>query len=192
MNHFFLGMSVTGKLSGPPIWHPYKSQNGELLNLAFEYSDVIWPWSGYLAIYITVSEEGQAFEGIAQGHISLTVESPVDESDQEPKKSHLKLPLRVKIIPTPPRSKRILWDQYHNLRYPSGYIPRDKLKEHTDPLDWNADHIHTNFRDLYSHLRSSGYFIEVLGNPLTCFDASQYGTLLIVDAEEEYFTEEIG
>ena len=104
----------------------------------------------------------------------------------------MKLPLRVKIIPTPPRSKRILWDQYHNLRYPSGYIPRDKLKEHTDPLDWNADHIHTNFRDLYSHLRSSGYFVEVLGNPLTCFDASQYGTLLIVDAEEEYFTEEIG
>ena len=104
----------------------------------------------------------------------------------------MKLPLRVKIIPTPPRSKRILWDQYHNLRYPSGYIPRDKLKEHTDPLDWNADHIHTNFRDLYSHLRSSGYFLEVLGHPLTCFDASNYGTLLIVDAEEEYFTEEIG
>ena len=82
---------------------------------------------------------------------------------------------RVKIIPTPPRSKRILWDQYHNLRYPSGYIPRDKLKEQTDPLDWNADHIHTNFRDLYGHLRSSGYFVEVLGSPFTCFDAANYG-----------------
>ena len=81
----------------------------------------------------------------------------------------------MKIIPTPSRSKRILWDQYHNLRYPSGYIPRDKLKEQTDPLDWNADHIHTNFRDLYSHLRSSGYFVEVLGQPFTCFDASNYG-----------------
>ena len=80
--------------------------------------------------------------------------------DKEPKRSHLKLPLRVKIIPTPPRSKRILWDQYHNLRYPSGYIPRDKLKEHTDPLDWNADHIHTNFRDLYTHLRSSGKVLK--------------------------------
>ena len=33
--------------------------------------------------------------------------------------------------------------------------------------------------------------MEVLGQPLTCFDASQYGTLLLVDAEEEYFTEEI-
>ena len=43
-------------------------------------------------------------------------------------------------------SKRILWDQYHNLRYPPGYFPRDNLKVKNDPLDWNADHIHTNFK----------------------------------------------
>jgi membrane-bound transcription factor site-1 protease len=74
----------------------------------------------------------------------------------------------------------------------------------------NADHIHTNFRDMYLHLRSKGYYIEVLGAPYTCFDASQYGwllleiwlaltlvnlafigTLLLVDSEEEFFSEEI-
>ena len=55
----------------------------------------------------------------------------------------------------------------------------------------NGDHIHTNFRDMYQHLRSMGYFVEVLGAPITCFDASQYGTLLLVDSEEEYFPEEI-
>ena len=27
----------------------------------------------------------------------------------------------------------------------------------------NGDHIHTNFRDMYLHLRANGYFIEVLG-----------------------------
>jgi len=27
----------------------------------------------------------------------------------------------------------------------------------------NGDHIHTNFRDMYLHLRFNGYFIEVLG-----------------------------
>lgn len=27
----------------------------------------------------------------------------------------------------------------------------------------NADHIHTNYRDLYHYLRKKGYFIEVLG-----------------------------
>ena len=39
----------------------------------------------------------------------------------------------------------------------------------------NGDHIHTNFKEMYSSLRDMGYFIEVLGAPLTCFDASQYG-----------------
>ena len=55
----------------------------------------------------------------------------------------------------------------------------------------NGDHIHTNFRDMYASLRSNGYFVEVLGSPLTCFDASQYGALLIVDSEEEFFPEEV-
>ena len=44
---------------------------------------------------------------------------------------------------------------------------------------------------MYASLRSSGYFVEVLGSPLTCFDASGYGALLIVDSEEEFFPEEI-
>lgn len=44
---------------------------------------------------------------------------------------------------------------------------------------------------MYNHLRSQGYFIEVLGQPFTCFDARQYGTLLIVDSEEEFFKEEM-
>ena len=47
--------------------------------LAFEYSDLIWPWSGYLAVYVMVSEQGKNFEGIAQGHISLVIESPMEE-----------------------------------------------------------------------------------------------------------------
>lgn len=36
-----------------------------------------------------------------------------------------------------------------------------------------------------------GYYVDVLGTPFTCFDAEQYGTLVIVDPEEEYFPEEI-
>ena len=35
------------------------------------------------------------------------------------------------------------------------------------------------------------YLFQVLGQPYTCFDASQYGTLLIVDPEEEFHAEEI-
>lgn len=44
---------------------------------------------------------------------------------------------------------------------------------------------------MYQHLRSNGYYVEVLGEPITCFDAKQYGTLLIVDPEEEFFPDEI-
>lgn len=40
-------------------------------------------------------------------------------------------------------------------------------------------------------MRRSGYYIEVLGEPYTCFNASNYGALLVIDPEEEYFAEEI-
>lgn len=139
---------------------------------------------------VAVNELGEHFEGLAEGHITLTVQSP-GLNDNDPRNSTVSFYLRVKIIPRPPRQKRILWDQYHSLRYPPGYLPRDNLKMKSDPLDWRADHIHTNFRDMYTHLRNAGYYIEVLGEPYTCFNASNYGTLLIVDPEEEYFTAEI-
>lgn len=70
---------------------------------------------------------------------------------------------RAKIISQPPSHRRIVWDQFHSLCYPPGYFPRDNLEIKGDPLDWNADHIHTNFKDLYQNLRNLGYYIEVLG-----------------------------
>lgn len=138
-----------------------------------------------------VNELGEKFEGLAQGHITLTVQSPAGIGETEPRNSTVSFLIRVKIISKPPRQKRILWDQYHSLRYPPGYLPRDNLKMKSDPLDWRADHIHTNFKDMYTHLRNAGYYVEVLGEPYTCFNASNYGTLLIVDPEEEYFDSEI-
>jgi membrane-bound transcription factor site-1 protease len=40
-------------------------------------------------------------------------------------------------------------------------------------------------------LREQGYFVEVLGHPYTCFNATHYGTLLIVDPEDEFFPAEL-
>ncbi|XP_031630822.1 membrane-bound transcription factor site-1 protease isoform X2 [Contarinia nasturtii] len=184
------GMGVTGRLINKPTWHPYILQNGNLLNVSITYSEVLWPWSGWIGVRIAVNELGEKFEGIAQGHITLTVQSP-GANDKELRNSTVSFYIRVKVIPRPPRQKRILWDQYHSLRYPPGYLPRDNLKMKSDPLDWRADHIHTNFRDMYIHLRNAGYYVEVLGEPFTCFNATNYGTLLIVDPEEEYFNTEI-
>uniref|UniRef100_A0A6Q2X6K8 Membrane-bound transcription factor site-1 protease n=1 Tax=Esox lucius TaxID=8010 RepID=A0A6Q2X6K8_ESOLU len=168
-------------------------KNGDHIDVAVSYSPVLWPWAGYLAVSISVAKKAASWEGVAQGHVMVTVASPSGNDSEVGGEmtSTVKLPVKVKIVATPPRSKRVLWDQYHNLRYPPGYFPRDNLRMKNDPLDWNGDHIHTNFRDMYQHLRSMGYFVEVLGAPITCFDASQYGTLMMVDSEEEYFPEEI-
>ncbi|XP_055385918.1 membrane-bound transcription factor site-1 protease isoform X2 [Condylostylus longicornis] len=185
------GMGVTGRVINKPTWHPYITQYGHLLNVSVTYSEFLWPWSGWMAVHIVVNENGLNFEGLAQGHITLTVQSHSGPDEIEARNSTVSFPIRVKIIPKPPRHKRILWDQYHSLRYPPGYLPRDNLKIKSDPLDWRADHIHTNFKDMYTHLRNAGYYIEVLGQPYTCFNASNYGTLLIVDPEEEFFDEEI-
>jgi membrane-bound transcription factor site-1 protease len=185
------GMGVTGRIVTRPIWQPYLPNNGEYLDVSFSYSSTLWPWSGYLAITLSVTKDAIGYSGEARGHVLVTVSSAPTQPGREDQVSVVKFPIRVMIAPTPPRSKRILWDQFHNLRYPSGYFPRDNLKMKNDPLDWNGDHIHTNFKDMYSYLRSKGFYVEVLGAPLTCFDATQYGVLMIVDSEEEFFPEEI-
>ncbi|KAK2147562.1 hypothetical protein LSH36_547g03036 [Paralvinella palmiformis] len=139
------GMGVTGKIIDKPQWQPFVPQFGAHIEVAFQHSTSLWPWSGYLAVSISVSKQAAQWEGIAQGQIELTVESPPENEEDNPRLSKLK----------------------------------------------NGDHIHTNFRDMYLHLRNSGYFVEVLGAPFTCFDAKQYGTLMLVDSEEEYFPEEV-
>lgn len=132
------GMSVSGTIRESPKWHPYADHNGEKLQVSITYSKDLWPWTGWIAVHVSVSEAGFNFEGIAQGFVTLTVESMEGKNLL---KTELTFPMKIKIISTPPRSKRILWDQFHNLRYPSGFFPRDNLQMMNDPLDWNADHI---------------------------------------------------
>jgi membrane-bound transcription factor site-1 protease len=192
------GMAVTGRITERPQWQPFITENGDFLKLTISYSQILWPWSGYMAVAISISEECQEWDGIVQGQIVLKVESEIIKKsrvdDTIIKKfvvSEVKLAIKVRIVPTPLRKQRLLWDQYHNLRYPPGYFPRDNLRMKDDPLDWNADHLHTNFKDMYEYLRNSGYFIEILGYPFECFDAFNYAALLIVDTEEEFSESEI-
>ncbi|MED6167836.1 Membrane-bound transcription factor site-1 protease [Stylosanthes scabra] len=123
-------------------------------------------------------------------NVTLKVSSPPAQGES-PRTSICVLQLKLKVVPTPPRSRRILWDQFHSIKYPPGYIPRDSLDVRNDILDWHGDHLHTNFHIMFNMLRDADYYIETLGSPLTCFDARQYGTLLMVDLEDEYFPEEI-
>ncbi|XP_030372452.1 membrane-bound transcription factor site-1 protease [Scaptodrosophila lebanonensis] len=183
-------ISVASRIVGTPKWEQLADSHGHFLNISTSFPSMLWPWSGWMAVYIAANKESRNFEGIAKGNIILSIES-IGSGKNESHISEIHFPIVVKITPKPPRHKRILWDQYHSLRYPPGYIPRDDLKVKSDPLDWRADHIHTNFRDMYIHLRNAGYYVDVLRQPYSCFNASEYGTLLIVDPEEEFFDDEI-
>ncbi|XP_059634967.1 subtilisin-like protease SBT6.1 isoform X2 [Cornus florida] len=184
------GMGAIGFVRSPPTWHP-SNEEGNLLSIHFTYSDVIWPWTGYIALHMQIKEEGAQFSGVIEGNVTVAVYSPAAPGEKGPRSSTCVLHLKLKVVPTPPRSKRVLWDQFHSIKYPPGYIPRDSLDVRNDILDWHGDHLHTNFHIMFNMLRDAGYYVETLGSPLTCFDANQYGTLLLVDLEDEYFTEEI-
>lgn len=182
-------MGVVGRVvEGPSV---LAGDNSEHLELRFEHPALLWPYCGFLAIYVTVPESSSSFEGLASATIEFTVESPAEPGRHGVRRSKVSVPFSAKIIPTPAREKRVLWDQFHNVPYPPGYIPRDNLAQGGDMLDMYGDHPHTNFRGWYARLRSLGYFVEVLGQPFTCFDATKYGTLFIVDSEDLFAPAEV-
>ena len=144
------GMGVSGEIVGNPIW--VGGANGEVLEVAFDFERLLWPWSGYLAITLRVGRED--FVGLVEGVVRVKVASDmlgeegevVGGEEEGEVVQMIELPIRVEVIEKPPREKRVLWDQYHSLRYPSGYFPRDALWVQNEPFDWNADHLHTNFK----------------------------------------------
>lgn len=56
-----------------PIWEPFLEENGDLLNVSILYSDLLWPWSGYMAVIVSVMPNGYNYDGTASGRISVTV-----------------------------------------------------------------------------------------------------------------------
>ena len=190
------GLAVAGRITSA-VWRPADAVAAEVLEVRCEYEEVIWPWAGYFAVVIDVTAQGADLTRVLHGTVDVTVEVDNDPSLARsaglgPTTSQkLELPVAVRVVPTPPRQKRILWDQFHSIQYPSGYFPRDNLKTQSDMLDWLGDHPHTNYRQAYEALRKAGYFVDVLQTDLTCFDAEDYGALLIIDSEEEFFREEI-
>jgi membrane-bound transcription factor site-1 protease len=54
----------------------------------------------------------------------------------------LRIPVKAEIIPRPARRMRLLWDQFHSIQYPPGYIPADTDPAEEGPpssnLDWHG------------------------------------------------------
>jgi membrane-bound transcription factor site-1 protease len=175
-------ISAWGKFCEQPTYEP--EINGKAIELDLSDYTSIRPYSGHLGVRIKVSSKYRLWEGVASGRIIARVCTPTSEPVS------VELPVQVNVIRTPVRRKRILWSQYHNVQYPMGYIPRDNLNHKDNILDWNGDHPHTNFRTIFQHLIKSKYYVELLVGDLTSFDARMYGTLLLVDTEEEFTQEE--
>ena len=63
-----------------PLWQPYSPQFGNHMEVAFITSHTLWPWSGFLGVSISVAKHAADWEGIAQGQVMLTIESPPEVS----------------------------------------------------------------------------------------------------------------
>eukprot|EP00941_MAST-03F_sp_MAST-3F-sp1_P000789 g789.t1 len=183
------GMGSHGYFDGVPVWEG--KSNGDRISVETKQPHVLWPFSGWLGVFITVPETAKNWSGIVTGALRFTIVSPSVLGDTVPRRSEVILPIMAKVVPTPKRQKRILWDQWHNIGYPPGYISRDDLLQRKDMLDWNGDHLHTNFKGVFDNLIDEGFFIEILSTDFRCFDAENYGALLLVDPEEEFLPEEI-
>ena len=122
------GMSVAGNFSRPPRWVPRGAADGEALHVGFEYRRRLWPWGGTLGVALSVPDAAAAFDGLVHGEIVFEVGAllPGDPSPQP--RSAVRVPLVVRVVPTPPRARRLLFDARHNLRYPPAYLPRDNLQ----------------------------------------------------------------
>lgn len=174
--------SVAGKLVGAPRWEP--DAYGELLAVSVASPEVLWPFYGSLGVFVEVKQQGSQFSGVASGDLIVTIQNGqrLDE---------VAVPVRIRVVPTPPKARRILWDQFRNIPYPSAYVPRDSLENTFDLLDSAGDHPHTNYHQLWNFLVDKGYSVEILPFELSCVKLEQYGVVMVVDPEEEFFEEEI-
>eukprot|EP01063_Lacrimia_lanifica_P032316 TRINITY_DN5509_c0_g1_i1.p1 TRINITY_DN5509_c0_g1~~TRINITY_DN5509_c0_g1_i1.p1 ORF type:complete len:1061 (+),score=378.03 TRINITY_DN5509_c0_g1_i1:75-3257(+) len=185
-----------------------------VLDVGVEYSDVLWPWVGWLAVTLSAREGAEGVHGGGGARLSRFNDDNfgdvVDDdvgSHQHPVPSYKGVlsgvlevfiraesgemfaataTLAVEVIPTPPPQRRLLWDVFHSMMYPPAYVARDDLHATRDVLDWNGDHPHTNFKDTFDFLVEKGYHVDLLTADFTHFNAAHYAALLLFDAEEEY------
>ena len=82
------GQGLLGWLEGPPAWEP--KSGGNHLDVAFDYPAKLWPWSGYLALYLRVAQSGTGYRGTAEGVVSFTVVSPPGKGETQERRSKVR------------------------------------------------------------------------------------------------------
>ena len=59
--------------TGYKVSQPYIGTNDKMLKVSLSYSQVIYPWTGWLSVTLSVVNERSGFNGEATGQISLTI-----------------------------------------------------------------------------------------------------------------------
>ena len=175
---------------------------------------MFWPYSGWLGVSIRVTKAAATLSAKIKGTLTLKFLDAAANSTGAGHRWVASLPITVGVVPPPSRERRVLWDQFHSLQFPPHHIPRDDLREQERVFDMHGDHMHTNFKSLFSQLLGRGYFVEVsctypsltwtsqalcvcilplqvLSEPWTCFNASLYGVLIVADPEDTFHNLEI-
>ncbi len=99
------------------------------------FSEVIWPWTGNLIFYLRVMPSAATLSGVAQGQVTFTVLSPPRPAtgSEEFQRSVVTVPIKVNVIPTPDRTQRVIWDQFHSIKYPPGKFWDQKCHKSAAP-----------------------------------------------------------
>ncbi len=136
------------RFSTPPRFSAASADDAGRLRLTFEHPPTLWPWGGALGVAVEVDEASETFDGIVRGEIRFELEAVGEAASESAAgerrpfaRSSVAVPISVRISPPPPRSRRLLFDQSHSLRYPPAYVPRDNLAVTDELLDWQVHNL---------------------------------------------------
>jgi len=163
----------------------------DVLDINLDYSKELYPYFGHFSFWVTLSETYPDLRGEIMLHIKINGRVTNEEAREQVGFSST-IRVLFNIIPTPERERRILWDQFHSLKYPNdGYVPRDSLELYDYAYEWHGDHLFTNFHETFKHLYDQGYYVEILRENFMCFNSLNYKVLMVVDPEELFTDLEI-
>lgn len=171
------------------IWW-VEGKNAGLLRVEVRRPERFWPWAAGLGVRVRsrkgthVGKERVIVEGVLKMEV-LAVHKKW--------KSQVEVPMRIEVAARKPKQRRILWDVYHSIQYPPGYVPKDGFKDEKEVLDWLGDHPHTNLHMLFRAFINSGFEVDILDRPVSCMQdkLGEYGALVIIDSEDFFSKPEI-
>lgn len=167
------------------------SDLGEFCEIHFGFDIANNAFTTFLSMKLFLEENNILQHKSSSETVKLTLKIGTISPDSQ-KKWKTKATVRLSLASSPPKQKRILFDQFHNLFYPTnGYLPRDSLSNYEVPFDWLGDHPFTNYHELFKKTRELGFYLEVFHFPIYCLDLSSFGILMILDPEDFFTDQEI-